>query len=89
MKKIIADFPHEAIPKHENISYNDDGNNTNGFSRGVTAITAVTNNDTAKGLSYTDNTILPNKFYRLYEKSVDGGAIIAQIKEIKEINGIC
>ena len=64
-----VEFPRESISNNENIIYDNNGNNTKGFPRYVTAVTAVTNNNTVKGLSYTDNTILPENLCRFYEKS--------------------
>jgi len=64
-----VEFPRESISNNENIIYDNNGNNTKGFPRAVTAVTAVTNNNTVKGLSYTDNTILPENLCRFYEKS--------------------
>ena len=61
-----VEFPRESISNNENIIYDNNGNNTKGFPR---AVTAVTNNNTVKGLSYTDNTILPENLCRFYEKS--------------------
>jgi hypothetical protein len=64
----IVNSPHENTTKIENISYNNDENNTMGLPSRVTPVTPVTNPDILKPVDYNIISNLPDNLYRLYER---------------------
>ncbi|MER5176630.1 MAG: hypothetical protein ABJB73_12785 [Candidatus Nitrosocosmicus sp.] len=61
----MTDYPHETSEKTENISHNNNYNNTKGFPRTVTTVTA---SNTSKIVDYNIITDIPDNLYQLYER---------------------